>query len=39
MKAMYAAHIIKSTSRFLYIYSTTSGATRNTEKNYYDFVD
>ena len=38
MKAMYAARIIKTTSSFLYIYSTTPGSTRYTEKNYYDFV-
>lgn len=38
MKAMYAAELIQCRSRFLYIYSTTPGSARYTERHIYDLV-
>lgn len=38
MKAMYAAQTIRSSSSFLYIYNTTPGSAKYTEKHIFDFV-
>lgn len=38
MKAMYSSNIIKSNSKFLYIYNSTPGSVMRREKNIYDYV-